>query len=435
MFNYFKQAWNLIKQERLFSAIYIVGTGLAITTVMALSITLYIKFANIYPESNRDRMLVVNGAGELNKNNKGLWASCLSLKAIKACFLPIESAEAVTAMLIPFASRNDAVQPEGKLRDEIPVTVKYIDPRFWTVFPFRFVEGKTFSEAEFNSAMPVAVISRSMAKKLFGSDVGVEGRSVSLNFKQYRISGVVRDASFATHRMYGDLYVPYTIKEKNDHGGGPEGSLGAMQAFILAPSAGEVEKVREETLLRVEQYSSTLRDVTFSIFNQPDTHWKSTFRMGGNHEPDYKSIIIQYALIFLALLLVPAVSLSGMAESRMERRTAEMGVRRAFGAPRGTLIGQIITENFLFTIMGGALGLALSYFLVYFGSGWILQLGANSYYLTPEGIDVAITPAMLFNPTVFGVSLGVCFILNLLSSVIPAWQAARRPIVDSLSFK
>jgi hypothetical protein len=35
---YFKQAWNIIRQEKLFSSIYIVGTGLSITVVMVLSI-------------------------------------------------------------------------------------------------------------------------------------------------------------------------------------------------------------------------------------------------------------------------------------------------------------------------------------------------------------------------------------------------------------
>lgn len=37
----------------------------------------------------------------------------------------------------------------------------------------------------------------------------------------------------------------------------------------------------------------------------------------------------------------------------MERRLSEMGVRRAFGAPVGTLMTQIISENFLFTALGG----------------------------------------------------------------------------------
>lgn len=40
---YLKQAWALIRQERLFSSVYIVGTGLAISLVMVLSIVFYVK--------------------------------------------------------------------------------------------------------------------------------------------------------------------------------------------------------------------------------------------------------------------------------------------------------------------------------------------------------------------------------------------------------
>ena len=58
---YLKQAWALIRQERLFSSVYIVGTGLAISLVMVLSIVFYVKMASIYPEMDRNRLLTVKG--------------------------------------------------------------------------------------------------------------------------------------------------------------------------------------------------------------------------------------------------------------------------------------------------------------------------------------------------------------------------------------
>ena len=59
---YFKQAWNLMKQEKLFSSIYILGTGLAISMVMGLAIVMVALLTNVYPETNRDRMLIVDHA-------------------------------------------------------------------------------------------------------------------------------------------------------------------------------------------------------------------------------------------------------------------------------------------------------------------------------------------------------------------------------------
>ncbi|MCD7931617.1 MAG: hypothetical protein LUH15_09810 [Tannerellaceae bacterium] len=81
----FKQAWNLLKQERLFNSIYIIGTALSITMVMVISIVYYIRIANIYPETNRDRMLVVQSA-MVRSGDGSMHASSLSLPTIKKLF-------------------------------------------------------------------------------------------------------------------------------------------------------------------------------------------------------------------------------------------------------------------------------------------------------------------------------------------------------------
>ena len=45
---YLKQAWTLIKQNKLFTSIYVVGTGLSIALTMTMFIIFYVKFAPIY---------------------------------------------------------------------------------------------------------------------------------------------------------------------------------------------------------------------------------------------------------------------------------------------------------------------------------------------------------------------------------------------------
>ena len=122
-----------------------------------------------------------------------------------------------------------------------------------------------------------------------------------------------------------------------------------------------------------------------------------------------------------------------MTESRMERRLAEMGIRRAFGARTFTLLNQILLENLLFTLLGGVAGLLLSYLFIILNSQWILQLIGNQYLFSNHGLDITFTPAMLLNFTVFFTALAICFLLNLLSALIPAWRASRRPIINSLT--
>ena len=66
---YLKQAWTMMRQNKLFTSIYVAGTGLSIAFTMVLFIIYYVKFAPVYPEYNRDRMLVINRMNVSKKDN------------------------------------------------------------------------------------------------------------------------------------------------------------------------------------------------------------------------------------------------------------------------------------------------------------------------------------------------------------------------------
>ena len=67
---YFKQAWQLLKQNPLFSSVYVLGTGLGIAMTMSLVIIYYIKMAPVYPEENRNRILVSKGMTAIEQGNE-----------------------------------------------------------------------------------------------------------------------------------------------------------------------------------------------------------------------------------------------------------------------------------------------------------------------------------------------------------------------------
>ena len=75
----YKQTWNLMKQNKIFTGIYVAGTGLAIAMTMTVFIVLYVKFAPIYPEYNRDRTLVMKYISRTNKDKSpGNWSSSIA---------------------------------------------------------------------------------------------------------------------------------------------------------------------------------------------------------------------------------------------------------------------------------------------------------------------------------------------------------------------
>jgi len=70
----------LIRQERFFSSVYIVGTGLAISMVMALAVAYPIRTANMAPEVHRDRMCYLsNVTYKLNGTKSNYKAACGSV--------------------------------------------------------------------------------------------------------------------------------------------------------------------------------------------------------------------------------------------------------------------------------------------------------------------------------------------------------------------
>ena len=83
--NYFRQAWTLVRQHKLFTGIYVVGTGLSIALVMTLFIIFYVKlvmtlfiifyvkFGPVYPEYNRNRTLVVKPIKRYPKGKPENW--------------------------------------------------------------------------------------------------------------------------------------------------------------------------------------------------------------------------------------------------------------------------------------------------------------------------------------------------------------------------
>ena len=97
---YIRQAWNLMKQNRLFTSVYIAATGLSIALVMTLFIIFYVKFAPIYPEYNRNRILTMSTSMRVDKNNEGNWScnSGVSYYFVSDYLQKLKHAEAVAAV-------------------------------------------------------------------------------------------------------------------------------------------------------------------------------------------------------------------------------------------------------------------------------------------------------------------------------------------------
>ena len=140
--------------------------------------------------------------------------------------------------------------------------------------------------------------------------------------------------------------------------------------------------------------------------------------------------------LLIVFLIVPALNLSGMIAGRMDGRLPEMGICKAFGATRRYLLRQVLNENLVLTLIGGCLGLLISWSVLVAGRHWVFDFFSPGFYIFTENTDdVLLTGEMLFSPWIFLSAFLVCAVLNVASAMIPAWNALRTEIVYSLNQK
>lgn len=430
---YFKQAWTLMRQHRLFTTIYVIGTGLSIALTMTLFIILFVKFAPIYPEYNRNETMVIGGVKRSPKGNPKSWSinAGISYLFIRDVLSTLKHAEAVAGVLQE-PTGFEAMKITLPNREMMDVAATYVDADFWKVFTFNFLKGIPFTKEEVDGKVPVVVISESTAKHIFAS-TDVVGEKIVFNGKEFRVCGVVEDVSMATKATSGDCWFPIyeTSWIQQDLLEGSQSLIGSTKCYILFRS-GDEEALKKEVEEVVKQHN--LQNDTFEhdLLGQPYVYWQSVLR-GGSHKPlDLWESLKTYLYMLLALLFIPALNLSGMISSRMDGRLSELGVRKAYGATNRRLIGQVLGENLLLTFLGGLLGLLVSYLIVYTSSDWILYI-FDDFIDNTMGVD--LKPEMLFSPTLFALAFGLCILLNLVSALIPAVIALKKSIINSIHSK
>jgi ABC-type antimicrobial peptide transport system permease subunit len=424
---YFRQAWCLMKQNRFFSAIYIIGTGLAISMVMVMAVVYHIRTTDIRPETHRDRMYYMDRVSYRYNDNNG---SNNGYGLLREVILPMQTPEAVavaTSSFLFYVIGDSFVQiPGGDVSPK--VTLKGTNDGFWRVYDFAFMEGKPFTGADFQSGMLRAVVSESVARQLYGR-TDIVGQAVLLNEVEYTVSGVVRDVSRLTSDVYADIWVPYTsipalMPTSTDE---KMQVTGFLETGFLLRSPADTAAFRVELESALKRYNTMLTGGQTELDPGQLYGERSLTRL---FYADARTTYLILAVLLALFLLVPALNLSGLNASHMQDRIPELGVRKAFGARRGTLFSQIFVENMMLMLPGGVAGLFFSYALIFLLKGMLLDPSAR---MPGGGGELNVAPGLLLNLEVFGYAFFICLVLNLLSSLIPVWRAVRVSITEALN--
>lgn len=410
-----------LRHQPVISGVTLIGTALTIFLIMIVVMIQQIPVLPFAPESNRPRLLLGCNMHLESLNDNGVRCAGLSFNAAKKLYENLKGVESVSYFQ-QYAQKEDIKGPTGKL---FLANGRKADADFFKIFDHTLLKGRFYTREEADAMENVAVVAETTAYKLFG-DIDPIGQTFQYGFKPYRVVGVIKDNSPLATLGSGDVFIPTS---QNDGDMSFEEYRGNTSVALLAEPGVDFGSIRNQVKARYAALSTELEESGWKAIYHESPYDIETvsFALGGiNTTPDMESVRKSRFLIFMLLLLVPAINLSSMLHSRMRRRISEIGVRRAFGCTRSRIILDIISENFLITLAGGILGLLL---------GIIVGINYAALYDTAQNIGKGGTPAlsMLFNWAILLTALAVCFVLNIISAAVPAWQASRVNVVDAIN--
>lgn len=422
-----RQIINELKSQPVIAWVTVIGTALAIFLIMVVVMLNQVSTVPMAPESNRDRLLYVTSmrAWSTDTAENLSVSSGLCMETVDKVLGNLESCEDI-ALFTRFNDESTASVP-GK-GSEI-VDTKHTDDGYFRVYDFDFVAGMPYDSADVASHLRKAVISESLARKFYSDVSSAVGADVEIDDVPYRITGVVSDVSPVTDKAYSQVWMPLAEEEYDEWSA--RYGIGDIGVALLVPEGEPRQRLLDEVAARLKVYNSarSTEKIESDFNGGPYTQEGDINQGGSNHPADLDKVHRTQYLIYALLLLIPAINLSSMTRSRLAYRTGEIGVRRAFGATRSSIIFSIISENMIITIAGGIIGLACA--LIFGGLLFdaIYSAGVFSTFHT----TVTAGAGALFDWRTFAYALGFCFILNLLSAGMPAWRASRMNPVDAIS--
>lgn len=416
-----QQIFYDLRYQPVVTWITLVGTTLSIFLIMVVVMMQQVSVIPFAPESCRPRLLL--GAylhiTSTDPNEQYDSSAGLSYESAKKLYGNLDGVEHTSYMMIG----TETGSVKGPTEDAFEVGFRKADAEFFKIYDHQLVEGRYYTPEEADAMRPLAVITESVARRLFGTATKT-GNTFLFNHEPYTVAGVIKDNSKLALTGGGDIFLP---TGPNDPDMNYNEWFGSVGVSLLVKEGVDFEYVRDQVKAR---YAAL--DTELASENNKTVYHEAPFNQetiasglgGSNVTPSSKEENRGRMVLYTLLLLVPAINLSSMLQSRLRRRVSEIGVRRAFGCTRSRIITDIIAENFIITIVGGIIGLAL---------GIAFALTYNGLFDTVDDMGITSpTLSVLLNWRITLSALAACFILNLISAALPAWQASRLNPVNAI---
>ena len=277
-----------------------------------------------------------------------------------------------------------------------------INPAQSTIQPINFEVGRYFSQTEFDNGTNIGILGYLNAENLFGDADRAIGRQVEIKGKKVTVVGVIKKEgkNFIGWDYDNCIMLPYNF---------------AREIFDVKNS-NPILIAKGKTTVSVDAFSQELRGIMRQIRRLSPTQ-EDNFSLNAVEafskaiSQSFITINIVGSIIGGISLIVGMFGIANIMFVTVKERTAVIGIKKALGAKKRSILFEFLMEAAMLCILGGAVGLVFVYILTLVLSG-------------PLNFPVFISLPMLM------VTIIICLVTGILAGIIPASQAAKMdPVV------
>lgn len=276
-----------------------------------------------------------------------------------------------------------------------------------TVQPISFDQGRYISSAEFNSGAAIGLIGYDNAEKLYGSAERALGKYFDIKGKKVNIVGVIKKEgkNFIGWDYDNCIMLPYKFCKQIVDEDNANPVLIAKGKDKVTPSALMDEL---EGIMRQIRRLSPTQENNFSL-NSVEAFSKAITDLFG-------TVNIVGGLIGVISLIVGMFGIANIMFVTVKERTSMIGLKKAIGAKRGSILFEFLMEAAILCLMGGAFGLFFVYILTLVLSG-------------PLNFPVYVSLPLLISTVI------ICLVVGVLAGIFPASRAAKMDPVVAIRSK
>lgn len=273
--------------------------------------------------------------------------------------------------------------------------------------PVFFDNGRYFSQAEFTNGTNTAIIGNTVAEELFGSPERAIGKQIEVNTKRVTVVGTIKKEgkNFISWDYDNCVMLTYNYARTmyNENNSNPVIIAKGKEGVSATALSDELKGIMRQ----LRRLSPTQED-NFSL-NSVEAFSKAI-------SDSFVTINIVGSVIGGISLIVGMFGIANIMFVTVKERTSVIGLKKAIGAKRGSILFEFLMEAALLCVIGGAFGLLFV---------WLLSFVLTNAFKFPVFISVPMLIA----------SIIICILVGIIAGIIPARRAAKMDAVVAIRSK